>query len=39
VAVRVATTLYNKVVGAGKLYGLLGTNGVVNLKAYRMFSL
>jgi hypothetical protein len=36
VAVRVATTLYNKVVGPGKLYGLLGTSGAVTVTPYRV---
>jgi alpha-L-rhamnosidase len=35
VVVQVATTLYNSVVAPGKLYGLLGTNGVVTVTPYR----
>ena len=36
VAIRVATTLYNKVIQEGKPYGLLGTSGAINVSSYRL---
>lgn len=39
VEIRVASTLYNKVVRAGKHYGLLGTSGAVQVRPYREFPL
>ncbi len=34
--VQVASTLYNKVVGTGKAYGLLGTNGAIRIIPYHV---
>ena len=39
VSVQVASTLYNAVVGTGKLYGLLGKNGEVRVIPYRVLPL
>ncbi len=36
ISVQVATTLYNRVAGSGKKYGLQGTGGMVIVQPYRM---
>ena len=39
VVVQIATTLYNKVVHEGKVYGILGTRGAVSVTPYRILPL